>query len=221
MIRDPAKSAAQARGFKKSVVVTPGAAAVLARIPDLGERRALTRLAAEVADLLHVMGALDGHSRELPRHSLELKERLVEAWPVGVDALLAGGRVLAAVREAYPEVPGNTDDSDLDAAFGGDGAGAPASDPHAGIHALGWGLRHELDRVRATFEGKPPQDHEAAWRALVELQELRGRLRNAVGELLFEAFHAHAEVTREEVIPGYGEELANALALRRAIAVRR
>jgi hypothetical protein len=214
------------RAFKKSVEVTARTRAVLARIEDPEMRRGLTRLTAEAADVITEVHALDVLARELPRTSAEEHQRIEAAWPIARDCVAAADRLLAAVKETFPE-PAEAAEPDFDAAFGepdpaggaGAGAKAPAkpADTGGGVRAIAWAIAHEIDRMRPVLAGPVPAE-DPSWRELIELQEFRGKLRNGVSELVYEAYRLHAPVTREEVIPGYRDRLDAAIDLRRAIA---
>jgi hypothetical protein len=206
--------------FKKSIVVTARTRAVLARIEDADLRRGLTRLTAEAADVLTHVQHLDMLARELPRTTAEEHERIEAAWPVARACVEAADRLLAAVKETFPEPAGENDD--VEAAFSEDAAGAAATakptDTASGVRAISWALAHEIDRLRPTLNGPVPAE-DPSWRELIELQEFRGKVRNGVSELVFEAYRLFAPVTREEVIPGYRERLEASIELRRAVAL--
>src|SRR5205807_9344850 len=54
------------------------------------------------------------------------------------------------------------------------------------------------------------------WNLVADLLEFRGRLRAGIGEMIFDVAVRVDELTRADIVPGYAEDLAQALLLRQA-----
>jgi hypothetical protein len=135
--------------------------------------------------------------------------------------------LLTTISEQFPAAPKAESGDDFDLAFG------PASDtPSASqsdvpvtpeerikaaekvVHSISESLRFEVSRFGARVRN--PSVVADRWNLLVDLQEFRGKCRAAIGELVYAATSAFAEISRPLVVPEYATDLAEGLAVRQA-----
>ncbi len=203
---------------------------VLAEIPgsEHGSRFQLLFLAA--ANAIDVLGDLDFTHYELaePARGEGLWETLaptVEDTTNSVGAFLECVRTLFAV-EVDP--PGEVDD-ELDSwfeSFESRAAEAPAVPPDSPEHqleevtsllqAICAGLTHELGRFRRSLEELRAQPDR--WLLLDHIAMFRGKCRDGIGAMVYMAARLFLDVTREEVVPAYRDDVESAILLRRELA---
>jgi hypothetical protein len=102
-----------------------------------------------------------------------------------------------------------------DAALPLQGDGANTSPAVAAVQTRVGPLRQELCLFGEDM--RRPALMANRWSLLQYLAAFRGRVRAALGDLIFEAASTLAPVTRAEVVPFYQQDLEQALALRRAL----
>src|SRR5207244_4024944 len=76
------------------------------------------------------------------------------------------------------------------------------------------GMRRDVTRLGDRLRN--PTVMSDPWMLISDLLEFRGRVRGALGELIYQVCSFVAEVEREEVVPGYALELQNSLLVRQA-----
>jgi hypothetical protein len=73
-------------------------------------------------------------------------------------------------------------------------------------------LSQEIPKLGAAI--RSPQVVSDRWALIAELQTFRARFRDLIGTLLFECAGSFGEITRRDVVPGFGVQLKNAISLR-------
>ncbi len=204
---------------------------VLAAIPDRAFRERLRRVLAASASAIARLRLIDfSHAEELAGAEDTSDLVLWEEMAPAVAAFLADvNGLLRAVEEQFPSSQAAALEDDLDLAFGpADGSTAaptvdvlatPAEKMRAAeglVQAVAEGLKREVSRFGARV--RKPSVVADRWNLLVDLQELRGRCRSAMGELVYQSCAIFAEVSRPSIIPDHAVDLADALAVRRAWA---
>ena len=94
----------------------------------------------------------------------------------------------------------------------------PFEPTHVRIHHIVQGTEAEL-KIEVSNFGMRVRDPAVVgdrWNLVTELQSFRYSTRNRIGNMVFETASVLGECRRPEVDPGYGEELAHALAIRSA-----
>ena len=84
------------------------------------------------------------------------------------------------------------------------------------LQAICDGLTHEMARFRVSLARL--KVHPDRWLLLDHIAMIRGKLRAGIGAMVYLAARLFLDVTREEVVPAYGEDLDNAVLLRRELA---
>jgi len=188
--------------------------------PGLRDRVTLLLLAAaeaivKLADLTLVRQEAD---EEQGGHTLALWEELA---PVMSDTVQHVNEVIGGASSQFPPPP-EDENTDLDAAFG-PGWGTPAKgdvprereEEIAGlVSAFCSAMRGDVTRLGDRLRN--PTVMSDPWMLIQDLLEFRGRVRAALGELIFQVCSFVAIVEREEVVPGYLVELQNSLLVREA-----
>jgi hypothetical protein len=152
-------------------------------------------------------------------HTLALWEDLA---PVMSGTVKQVNEVIAGATTQFPPPAEDESLDDLDAAFAPSASaqakeGAPKSTAEgiaSLVAAVCSGMRRDVtrlgDRLRnPTVMGDP-------WMLIQDLLEFRGRVRLALGELIYQVCSFIAVVDRENVVPGYAGELENSLLVRNA-----
>ena len=169
----------------------------------------------ELADLDLVRYEAD---EEQGGHTLALWEELA---PVMGSTVQHVNDVIDGINAQFPAPSGGDEELDLDAAFG-PGWGPAKEDAPRGtqeqiaglISAMCSGMRRDVTRLGDRLRN--PTVMSDPWMLISDLLEFRGRVRGALGELIYQVCSFVAEVEREEVVPGYALELQNSLLVRQA-----
>ncbi len=211
----------------------PALAAVLAAIPDGAERRRFELFFAASTEAIDALSDLDFsryEKEEIGTADLSVWEALA---PVVRDTLVDVNKLLSVSRAQFPELAeAAPDDSDaaFDEMFGEPSAApvvrkpakraAPVSPARAAVDAI-QAIASSLAReVTAFGEGiRKPVVMADRWNLLAHLSEFRGKFRAGIGEMVFQAAGAFSDVKKEQVVPGYREDIDEAVRLRRLLAV--
>ena len=152
-------------------------------------------------------------------HSLAVWE---EVAPVMAQTVESVNRLIAVADEVFPWEADN-DPIDLDAAFSPSGADRVRDDhvvesDEEGIarvvSAVCSGLKRDVARLGERL--KNPTVVADPWNLVADLLEFRGRLRTGIGEMIFEIASRVEELSRGDIVPGYAEDLQQALLVRQA-----
>jgi hypothetical protein len=187
-------------------------------------RERVTRLLITSAQAVLKLGELDlvryESDEERGGHSLALWEELA---PVMGSTVQEVNELVAIATAEFPPAPGADLEDDLDAAFGpakGE-AKAAESEPQSTeqqiaqlVDAVCSGLKRDVKNLGERLRN--PQVMSDPWMLVSELLEFRGRVRAALGELIYQVACFVAEVDRGEVVPGYMAELEASLIVRQA-----
>lgn len=193
--------------------------ALVALVEGLADRELAARLmdvlvaAARTIERLGAINLVALEPQEATEGSadLELWERMAPA--VG-DTIVAVNELVAVVDGAFPPVRKKT------AVFGGDASPQRAElEAAAAFRAIAPLLRHEVTEVGALIH--QPDLLSSPWRLLGELQRLRAGMRGRVGDAVFLAAGAMGAVSRDEVVPGWAQEVLRALSFRATCATLR
>ena len=153
-------------------------------------------------------------------HSLAVWE---EVAPVMVQTVESVNRLIAVSEEIFPGKPENDFDEDLDAAFSPGNRGRErearvVESDEEGIArmvvAVCSGLKRDVTRLGERL--KNPTVVADPWNLVADLLEFRGRLRAGIGEMIFEIASRVDELSRGDIVPGYAEDLQQALLVRQA-----
>jgi hypothetical protein len=187
-------------------------------------RERVTKLLITSAQAVLKLGELDlvryESDEERGGHSLALWEELA---PVMGSTVQEVNELVAIATVEFPPPPGSDLEDDLDAAFGPAKTDArPAESEPLNteqqiaqlVDAVCGGLKRDVKNLGERLRN--PQVMSDPWMLVNELLEFRGRVRAALGELIFQVACHVAEVDREEVVPGYVSELEGSLIVRQA-----
>ena len=152
-------------------------------------------------------------------HTLALWEELA---PVMSDTVQHVNEVIEGASAQFPPPAEEEGGEDLDAAFGPGWGGAgkkgvargSAEEVASLVAAFCSGMRGDVTRLGDRLRN--PTVMSDPWMLIQDLLEFRGRVRAALGELIFQVCSLGAKVEREEVVPGFVTELRNALLVREA-----
>ncbi len=149
----------------------------------------------------------------------------VEDTTNSVGAFLECVRTLFAVKIAEPDAV----DDELDSWFEDLGTRAADAPPAMGespeqrleevtalLQAICDGLSHELGRFRNALDDL--RVHPDRWLLLDHIAMFRGKFREGIGAMVYMAARLFLDVTREEVVPSYRDDVENAVLLRRELA---
>jgi len=152
-------------------------------------------------------------------HSLAVWE---EVAPVMAQTVESVNRLIAVADEVFPW-KFEKDSIDLDAAFSPSG-GDRVADVHVVesdeegiarvVSAVCSGLKRDVTRLGERL--KNPTVVADPWNLVADLLEFRGRLRTGIGEMIFEIASRVEELNRGDIVPGYAEDLQQALLVRQA-----
>jgi hypothetical protein len=188
---------------------------------DASLRDRVTLLLMAAAEAVVKLAEVDlvRYEAEQGGHTLALWEEMAPVTSVTVQHV---NEMIAGAIAQFPPPPEDESTGDLDAAFGPDTGAAP-EEPAPGstaeqiaslVAAVCSGMRRDVarlgDRLRNPTVMRDP------WMLIQDLLEFRGRVRLALGELIYQVCSFIAEVQREIVIPGYVAELENSLLVRSA-----
>ncbi|MGV3625753.1 MAG: hypothetical protein ACO1OB_33385 [Archangium sp.] len=171
-----------------------------ARLMDVlvAAARTIERLAAINLVALEPQEATEGSA------DLELWERMAPA--VG-DTIVAVNELIAVVDGAFPPLKKKT------VAFGSESSDVRTEiEAAAAFRAIAPLLRHEITEVGALIQ--QPELLSSPWRLLGELQRLRAGMRARVGDAVFLSAGAMGAVSRDDVVPGWAQEVLRALSFR-------
>jgi hypothetical protein len=152
-------------------------------------------------------------------HTLALWEEIA---PVMGDTVQHVNEVIAGATAQFPPPPEDESAGDLDAAFGPDDG---AKRPPRAERGLPEQIASLVGTVCSAMRGdvtrlgdrlRNPTVMSDPWMLIQDLLEFRGRVRAALGELIFQVCSFVARVEREEVVPGYTAELHHSLLVREA-----
>jgi hypothetical protein len=152
-------------------------------------------------------------------HTLALWEELAPVMGITVQHV---NDVIAGVTAQFPAPDETDEEDDLDAAFG-PGTGSPANEDETRsteeqiarlVAAVCSGMRRDVTRLGDRLRN--PTVMSDPWMLIQDLLEFRGRVRGALGELIYQVCSFVAGMEREEVVPGYVMELQNSLLVRQA-----
>jgi hypothetical protein len=135
-----------------------------------------------------------------------------ELAPVIRDTLLDVNRLLSTIRDLFPSTMPPSDDSARSA------TGLLELHKHEAtqhVQSLGNQLASEVSNLGERM--RSPQVVSDRWNLLSDLQEFRGKFRSIVGDLIYLCAAAFESVARKDVIPGYAEELREAIVARRTV----
>ena len=153
-------------------------------------------------------------------HSLAVWE---EVAPVMGQTVQSVNRLIAVADEVFPP-PDEPDAVDnLDEAFGPSG-GEQALDVEViesqeqsiarTVYAVCGMLRQDVARLGERLRN--PTVVADPWNLVGDLLEFRGRLRAGIGEMIFDVAARVDELTRADIVPGYAEDLVQAVLVRQA-----
>ena len=156
-------------------------------------------------------------------HTLALWEELAPVMGTTVQHV---NDVIDGVTAQFPasaEGAEGNGEVDVEAAFGpGWGNSGAEGGPEASLEeqiagmvaAVSSGMRRDVTRLGDRLRN--PTVMSDPWMLIQDLLEFRGRVRAAIGELIYQVCSFVAEVDRQDVVPGYAAEMANALLVRQA-----
>jgi len=185
---------------------------IAAGVPARDFASRLTAVFEEAGRAIEALGILElGKYTDLSETGVPDLSVWEELAPVIRNTLMDVNRLLAVVRERFPEPPVTED------AFE-DGEGLlrqRAAEAKHQIQVLANSLAAEITNLGERM--RSPQIVSDRWNLIADLQEFRGKFRQTIGDMVFLSASAFAQVSREEVIPGYAEEIAEAVEARRAV----
>lgn len=188
-------------------------------------RERVTRLLLVAAQAILELADLDlvRHEADEERggHTLALWEELA---PVMGSTVQHVNELIANATAQFPAAEDEDGPDDLDGAFGPGAAGAARERPPRGMEeeiaqlaaAVCSGMRRDVARLGERLRN--PTVMGDAWMLIQDLLEFRGRVRAALGELIYQVCSFVAEVDRQDVIPGYLADLEASLTVRQATA---
>src|SRR5438270_11027880 len=190
---------------------------------DAPLRERVTRLLSTASEAILKLADIDLVRHEADEeqggHTLAIWEELA---PVMSSTVQHVNELIASASEQFPPPPEQDALETLDDAFGP--AKAEAAEPQAPrtteeeiahlVAAVCSGMRRDVARLGERLRN--PTVMSDPWMLIQDLLEFRGRVRAALGELIFQVCSLVAQVARDGVIPGYLAELENSLLVREA-----
>src|SRR5712671_7615391 len=173
-----------------------------------------TRQLAEV-DLVR----LEANAEE-GTHSLAVWE---EVAPVMGQTVTSVNRLIAVANDVFPAPDEPDAEDNLDEAFGPSGgeqsgrADVVESQEQSiarTVYAVCGVLRQDVARLGERLRN--PTVVADPWNLVGDLLEFRGRLRAGIGEMIFDVAARVDELTRADIVPGYAEDLVQAVLVRQA-----
>jgi hypothetical protein len=143
-----------------------------------------------------------------------------EVAPVISKTLMDVNRLLASVRELFPA----RDEGRIGELIGeaiGEGGVEEALLQHKEeeatrrVQVLADVLASEISELGGRV--RSPQVVSDRWTLLADLQEFRGKFREAIGDMIYLTASAFAPVSRTEVVPGFLDDVREAVAARRSV----
>jgi hypothetical protein len=187
-------------------------------------RQRVTRLLLTSAEAILKLADLDlvrhESNDEEGGHTLALWEELA---PVMGSTVQQVNELIASAAQEFPSLPEADLEDDLDDAFGPakpDGQTSSAAPETTEeqiaqlVAAVCGGLRHDVKNLGERLRN--PQVMSDPWMLISDLLEFRGRVRAALGELIYQVACFVAEVEREDVVPGYAAEIESSIVVRQA-----
>ncbi|HYY52718.1 MAG TPA: hypothetical protein VE755_07590 [Myxococcales bacterium] len=186
---------------------------------SLRDRVTLLLMAAAEAILKLAEVDLVRYEAEQGGHTLALWEEMAPVTSITVQHV---NELIAGATAQFPPPPEDESAGDLDAAFGpdtGEAAEEPAPRSTAEqiaslVAAVCSGMRRDVTRLGDRLRN--PTVMRDPWMLIQDLLEFRGRVRVALGELIYQVCSFIAEVERDTIIPGYVQELEYSLLVRSA-----
>ncbi len=193
-------------------------AALLALVEGISDRELAARLmdvlvaAARTIERLGGINLVALEPQEATEGSadLELWERMAPA--VG-DTVVAVNELCAVIDVAFPPLKKKT------VIFGVETEQRTEFEAAAAFRAISPLLRREVTEVGTLIQ--QPELLSSPWRLLGELQRLRAGMRGRVGDAVFLSAGALGAVSRDEVVPGWAQEVLRALSFRNTGATLR
>ncbi|MFN7133475.1 MAG: hypothetical protein ACK4N5_15450, partial [Myxococcales bacterium] len=143
--------------------------------------------------------------------------------PVIRDTVMDVNELLGTIRTHFPsEVPGGIAEM-IGNAIEDTGVGDPSMALEARrineaihqIHTLSSVLANEITNLGERM--RSPQVVSDRWNLLSDLQYFRGKFRSVIGDLVFLSAYNLGEITREQAIPEYVDDVRTAIELRRGV----
>ena len=191
---------------------------------ESGLRERVTRLLLTAAEAVLKLSDLDlvrhESNEEQGGHTLALWEELA---PVMGSTVQHVNELIDDASLEFPPPPETETDDNLDDAFGpgkqeGDREEAEplTLDEEVArlVSAVCGGMRRDVKGLGERLRN--PQVMSDPWMLISDLLEFRGRVRGALGELIYQVASFVAEVDREDVVPGYLAELESGVIVRQA-----
>ncbi len=200
---------------------------LLELLESLGDRAFATRLRQVYLAAARAIAGL--HELDLGKYedSVESGAPDLAMWeavaPVIRDTVVDVNTLLGAIRTHFPsEVPGGIAEM-IGNAIEETGVGDPLlateqrrmDEAVHQIHTLTAVLASEITNLGERM--RSPQVVSDRWNLLSDLQYFRGKFRSVVGDLVFLSAYNLGEVSREEVIPDWMEDVRTAIELRRGV----
>jgi hypothetical protein len=189
---------------------------------DLRDR--VTRLLFSSAEAILKLADLDLVRHEADEeqggHTLALWEELA---PVMSETVQHVNQMIDSHTGEFPPPPSSDEIENLDDAFGPSrGHSAPVDERPTSteaeiaglVDAVCGGMRRDVGRLGERLRN--PLVMSDPWMLIGDLLEFRGRVRAGLGELIFQVSSFVAEVDRQDVVPGYLNDLESGLIVRQA-----
>lgn len=198
---------------------------LLQRLPDSAFAQRLRRVYLAAAQAIHRLGDMDlvkyeSASTTESAPDLSLWEEMA---PVIRDTVMDVNALLNVVREEFPQpVAGGLADI-LSRMADEVGPEARRDVLHRRVdeatRVLHEGMEELAQQITQLGEAmRSPSVVSDRWNLLAEIQSFRARFRDVIGRLVFESASTFDEVTRQEVIPGYSEDVSSAVGVRATVA---
>ncbi len=187
-------------------------------------RERVTRLLLASAEAILKLAEVDLVRHEADEeqggHTIALWEELA---PVMASTVQHVNELIANATEQFPPPPEKDPLDNLDDAFGPaksesaeEDEGPQSTDAEIAklVAAVFSGMRRDVTHLGERLRN--PTVMSDPWMLIQDLLEFRGRVRAALGELIYQVCCFVAEVDRHEVVPGYASELENGIIVRTA-----
>jgi hypothetical protein len=187
-------------------------------------RERVIRLLLTAAEAILKLSDLDlvrhESNEEQGGHTLALWEELA---PVMGSTVQHVNELIDSASAEFPSPPENDVEDNLDDAFGPSKPDEPQAEDEMLtteqeiaklVSAVCGGMKHDVKSLGERLRN--PQVMSDPWMLISDLLEFRGRVRAALGELIYQVASFVAEVDREDVVPGYLTELEAGIIVRQA-----
>ncbi len=187
-------------------------------------RERVTRLLLASAEAILKLAEVDLVRHEADEeqggHTIALWEELA---PVMASTVQHVNELIANATDQFPPPPEKDPLDNLDDAFGpaksesaAEDEGPQSTDVEIAklVAAVFSGMRRDVTHLGERLRN--PTVMTDPWMLIQDLLEFRGRVRAALGELIYQVCCFVAEVDRQEVVPGYAAELENGIIVRTA-----